>query len=234
MRARSLLPCLLLAACGSELAPQPAELPLDEVYRIAFVGSQVEVVVEQSDLLTVDTETRWRGNKSKPEIFHQVDAGVLLIDSACPESFSLCEVTHHLGVPDDVTVEVDIDRGNVAIRDVARLNLDQNFGDVHIEGLRGSAIIDLFEANLTASNLRTESFELQTSGGADLSFEETGSLVQIDAQKSAVLRVPEGAYRLDLAAQVGQVSAEDVFHVDDAETTLDVKVAAGQVIVRGR
>jgi hypothetical protein len=231
---QSFLVLLAAAGCQSQLAEQPAELPLDTVFRIELDGTLVDAVVTQSEFLTIDTQTSWRGQRNVPNISHEVTDGVLRITGECAEIATSCEVVHVLGVPDDVLTVLDLDRGNVLIDGANRTELGLFGGDVQLQNLRGSHSVSLIDGSILGTELAPDELSLTTDGSVDLSFGAPPSLLQIDAGASVLLSVPGGAYRLGLDAGLGGVFTEGVFHSDDAGSTLDVASRAGQIIVRGR
>ncbi|HEX6134792.1 MAG TPA: DUF4097 family beta strand repeat-containing protein [Longimicrobiales bacterium] len=157
--------CLLLLAAARLPAQQPADTLGAPYVMPAIAGVSSEVVL---DLGRADVRVKRSGDAAVRVWLHALPgrAGPL------PAAGELASVAHHAGVmrvtasaagrtagvaivvevPDGITLEVRLDRGDIAITGVTgTLGLSTSRGDVHINAATGNALVDVKNGNIAAS-----------------------------------------------------------------------------------
>lgn len=212
----ALLP--LLTATGCIVAKDTSFLVEEDIDRIviAFENGDVEVAGHGDEgPVEVDLEGGGLGFGS---VGYDVRDGVLFIDGDC-DGISLCGGDLRIRTPSQVSLEVDLNAGDLEILDLdGEVFAGLGAGDLSAEGLGSVELVALVGAGDAGVELR-EDF--------DAAWIEVG-VGNID------LEVPEGSYRVTSDAGAGSIELVDVIDDPDARARIDVYAGAGEISVIGR
>lgn len=209
---RALFAILALPGC---VVVADRSMSFDDLQGVVVQFSNGDVIVTGVPDTTTTTVDVDMGGVTFDRIGHNVNDGVLMLALDCGIA---CGGSVELTLPQDVWVDVQLERGDVEVTDLAAdLSATLGAGDITVSGLTGGQI------------------ELGTAmGSLDAQLDAAADSLSADvAAGDAVLRVPEGGYNLDLDAGVGSVDTDGVWHEPSSPYCISASVAAGSLEVWG-
>jgi hypothetical protein len=241
----------VLAGCGGGIG---ARLTYDDTEKVKV--SEIVLTGGSGDL-TVRTaavsETRIKrivrtDSAADPQASYRLDGTVLNIDTSCGES---CRVSYEIEAPTGVAVRGKLGSSDVALADVATVDVTVGSGDVVITGATGSVAIKTGSGDITANNLKGavqlvsgagDVKAVDLSGGAAVRAQASSG--DVDVQMTAVapvtartgsgditLLVPDGAYQIKTHTGSGDEAVVGLTNDPAAKNLLDVQTGSGDATI---
>lgn len=176
------------------------------------------------------------GSREQPEPHLRVDDGVLYVTTQCDTG--CCEADLTLAIPSAASLEIDHGVGNVTVTELeGTVDVDLGTGDIQLDELAGALGLGTGTGRIQGHGLRGASAWADVgTGDVTLIYDPAAApaAIGVDVGVGAVdLRVPEGAYDLQLSTGVGDVSVSNLHDDRDAGRRIAVDVGTGEIEVRG-
>lgn len=172
---------------------------------VADNGS-VEVVGADTDEITVIAEISHGLSRTRHRA--AIEGDTLVVRSSCPWISEWCSVDYRIEVPAELDVQLDIEDGRLAVRDVAgAVRVDGDSDSIELTRLAGDVEASTDDGNVVARGLRSASVQADSDNGrVSLTFASAPTTVQASTDHGRVeVVVPDGSetYRVDLETDFG-------------------------------
>ncbi|MCB9744461.1 MAG: hypothetical protein H6740_17820 [Alphaproteobacteria bacterium] len=205
----------LLPGCLVQEVDHLFEDPDAEITRLVLSSRNGSVEVIPGDALRVSRAAEH--GTLVFELTEAVEGGVATLDERCPLA-SQCHVDTVVELPPDVELELTLDAGSL-----------------RLEELESPMTLVLGAASVTGTGLVTPDLILEAEkADVDLHFVLPPGRLRIETQVGGVkVDLPAGAYDLEVASDLGEVTLWNLEHDPAAQGEVFVRTGAGDVALTG-
>lgn len=226
----ALLACLML---GQPALAQRCEHSRDISLTIDATGLSLAVIVAEAGELVIEGGDRDQiviegracasdaSRLEKMSVKTNAGDNRISIETEIPDSWSwtgsrYAYIDLHIHVPTSMAIRVDDGSGNVVIRDVASVDLEDGSGDIKISGIVGDVTIDDGSGDMDLGSIGGEVWV--NDGSGNINIDEVGSVVidddgsgniDIDGVRGSVMVHSDGSGGIWVASVGGDFTVQD-------------------------